>query len=259
MKRFFASVVALGLVTSVASATPITPSIDAHLITFNTAVTYDANGAGVDYLTATSSDANGGEATTYYSQWPVPVSPEALYYSTVAGSAFGAEVDLAVQFTSSTQDPADAPFPTFSIAGTGSNAGADFTVTGRMDTIPGGENIALWEVDLSYVTISGYAGFGNYLFEGLGTVLGGFLADEAGVIGSQAVIRGYVTMPSMPFAPGYSPSDVLGGNQVHQGFYAAQSGLGEVPEGIVPEPSSVLLMLFGGAAVGLAALRRRRA
>lgn len=258
MKRTIGACFVIVCMVSTVSAAPITPSIDAYLINFATDLTYDTAGSGSDTLVSTD-DGSGGEATAFWPAWPTPGAPTPINYSMPAFSMFGGEVEMGVKFTGSDFDASFLPFPQVSLIGTGLTGEGigDFKITGRLDTLFGVPNEVLWDIDIAFATLYGYAGFGTYTFEALGTILGGKIADEQQIPeGSQAVIRGFVQLDELAFDEGYSPTDMGLGSS--GGVIAGQTGLGEVPPGAsVPEPSTLAMLLAGTAALGLGLIRRR--
>ncbi len=259
MKRIFCvTMVLLGMTVS-ASAAPITPSIDAQLINFATDLRYNTNGAAADTLVSTD-DGTGGEATAWWPSWPAPGLPTAINYDPGGGLIFGGEVEMAIEFDASDFVPGFLPFPQVSLTGSGvtPQGVSDFTITGSLGG-GGGANVSLWEVDIAYATLYGYSNFGTYTFEAMGTIVGGLIPQQEQIaIGSQAVIRGFVTLSDLSFTQGYTPDDILGVS-TSGGVIAGQSGLGNVPPGAgVPEPSSFALLLTAMAAMGMVAVRRKK-
>lgn len=260
MNRIFCVALVLLVWTGKASAAPITPVIDAHLINFATDLIYDTNGVDPDTLISLD-DGSGGEATAWWPGWPTPGAPTSLTYDTgLAGSIFGSEVEMAIEFDKSDFVPDFLPFPQVSLTGTGlaPKGVSDFTVTGTIGGA-GGPNVALWEIDVAFATLYGYSDFGTYTFEALGTIVGGLIPSQSDIeIGSQAVIRGFVTLSDLAFEEGYTPEDLLDPGSSF-GVVAGQTGLGFVPPGAtVPEPSSFVLLLTAMAGIGLVAVRRRK-
>lgn len=255
MKRIFCVLVVLSGMTITASAAPITPSIDAHLINFATDLIYNTNGTDTDTLVSLD-DGSGGEATAWWPSWPTPGLPTPIIYDP---GIFGGEVEMAIEFTASDFVPDFLPFPQVSLIGKGltPQGVSDFTITG---TIGGqGPNVPLWEIDVAFATLYGYSNFGTYTFEALGTIVGGLIPEESDIeIGSQAVIRGFVTLADIAFDEGYTPEDLIDIGS-SGGVIAGQTGLGIVPPGAtVPEPSSIVLLLSAMAGMGLVAMRRRK-
>ncbi len=259
MKRIFCVATLLFGMTVSASAAPFTPSIDAQLINFATGLVYDTNGAAADTLVSLD-DGSGGEATAWWSAWPAPGLPTPINYDTGAGTVFGGEVEMAIRFDTSDFVPSFLPFPQVSLTGSGLTGPgiADFTISGVLGG-GGGPNVSLWEIDVAFATLYGYSNFGTYTFEALGTIVGGLIPQQEQIaIGSQAVIRGFVTLADLAFDEGYAPDDILNVG-VSNGVLAGQTGLGLVPPGVsAPEPSSFLLLLTAMAAMGMVAVRRRK-
>jgi len=259
MKRIFCVVAALSGMTVSVTAAPITPSIDAHLINFATSLTYDTNGTNDDTLISTD-DGSGGEATAYWPAWPAPGLPTGINYDTGAGTVFGGEVELGVKFDASDFVSSFLPFPQVSLTGSGlgGQGVADFVISGFLGGA-GGPNVNLWEVDISHASLYGYSNFGTYTFEAMGTIVGGLIPQQQQIdIGSQAVIRGFVTLSDLAFGEGYTPDDLLVNPGSSGGVLAGQTGLGFVPPGVsVPEPSSLVLLFTAMATMGMVAVRRR--
>lgn len=264
MKKFLIAV-AVAAASSAAYAAPMMPTIlsnDWAVGGFNAdgQAEYLTNGLGADRLIYTRSAAN-GEVVGYWPAWPAPAALPVLDLA----NFFGGDFAMNVIFTGQ-----DAPYvggPStldVSLTGTGGNDnGNDLELWGRVSA--GGAPPAglMWAMDISSVSMYGYSNWNSYVFEAVGTITGGSLADLFGVTGFSGVVRGHIDFPDFAedgfggigpnrpagfFTPGYDPmaADIDAG--VRAGFS------GEVGEGVViPEPTTAGLLLLG-----VAALARRR-
>ncbi|MBK8915841.1 MAG: hypothetical protein IPM64_14825 [Phycisphaerales bacterium] len=257
MKRILAAFTMTAVAVS-ANAAPMVPNILAHdwaVGAFNADGTaeYSTNGVAPDTLTYTRSTAN-GEVVGYWPTWP---SPAAFPVLDLAGF-FGGDFAMSVLF-----DAQDAPYvgtPStldVSLTGTGANElGNDLELWGRVSA--GGAPPAglMWGMEIERVSLYGYSHWDALIFEAVGTITGGSLADLFGVTGFTGVVRGSIDflfgdsaggiIPNF-FRPEYDPSDDILVD-VRAGFS------GEVGEGVViPEPMTAGMLLLAAAA-----LARRR-
>ncbi len=236
-------------------AAPIIPTITGHDLNFGAynadgTVEYATNGLDPDTLTYTSSDLD-HEVTAYWPAWPSqPVYP---VWSLAGMPFFGGDLVLSVTFLG--QDaPYQGPGGTLdvSLIGTGANTApgqADLEVYGSIVTATGTYNGLLWAIDLEDVSLYGYSDSDAYVLEGIGTIVGGSIAEFEGLVGQSGAMRGdldFIDRPQGWLVPQYDP--ML--EPIDESVRAAYSG----ETGLVPEPASIGLLL-----VGAAALLRRRA
>ncbi|MDD4891386.1 MAG: hypothetical protein PHU85_15815 [Phycisphaerae bacterium] len=233
------------------SADPIIPGIDYLDIQFGTkALTYSFNGTADDTLVGSAS--LGGEATAYYTPWPMTDPDQEgtpLYYRKLTGGTmFGADVSLNFKFTSATTPPVPG---TVSLNGVGGNAnGDDFVIVGT--TAPtGGTNVVLWAMEVTNVALYGYIGESSLILEAVGTVTASAL--DPGLVGSLAVIRGHADanspLPSgYTWPDGYAPDKNVSGSRTL--YYSGETGP-------TPEPATIAFLALGGLAMIRGHLRRR--
>ena len=244
----------LGVLTyaSAVIAAPLVPNIGEHDFAFGAynsdgIAEYQTNGAAADTLTYMQS-ALDHEVISYRPTWPDP--PTYPIWDANDPSLFGGDMVLAVQFTASDAPPLT---NTVSLIGSGANpGGADLQIFGSVNV--GGIDFSglLWELDLRDVSLYGFAHDDAYVLEGLGTIIGGVLAEHYGMLNAPGAMRGHLDFFGQPagwMPAGYDPTDELCRLPVG-GVRAAYSG----ETGVVPEPVSVAGLLVGLAAM---AIRRR--
>jgi len=251
MKKGLFVLTALALAAGAAYAAPILPTIVGHDFNFgghnsDSKIEYYTNGAQADVLTFTQYAAD-REVTAYWPNWPKP--PVYPVWDAQAGTDFGGDFVLAVQFTG--QDAPQGPFDV-SLTGTGLNTqpgAADLSIYGTIKINP---NVTwtglLWAIDLKDVVLYGYSQRSTYVLEGLGTIVGGKVAEEYQLVGQIGAMRGhldFIESPSNWIAALYNPVTDPREDRVR----AAYSG----ETGLVPEPPAVALLLMG-----LGMLTRRR-
>lgn len=243
----FPALALLAVCATAAYGAPIVPTIDGPDIGFSAEMRYETRGALPDLLTTRDTSGqellNKYEAGTYWPNYPALTPAIGLWYEEGGTRYYGADVQLAVKFTGS--DPVPVPaFPSVSLTGTG--AGADVQMPNDLliwgtTAIPGvpAFNGLLWAVDLDEVSMYGYADDDTFVLEGIGTVVGGTLAEDKGVVGRTGVVRGHIDL-SGTIGPDYDPitSDVY---EAGPATYSAETG--------VPEPASLALLAAGGLGV----------
>jgi hypothetical protein len=249
--RSTALLAALLLASAAASAAPLTPAItgyDFNFGAYNTeAWEYRTNGDQPDTLVYDSFPGD-HEVTAFWPSWP---NPPVYPVWNQADGGFGGDFALSVQFPRQ-----DAPYVgpggtvDVSLVGTGGNTdpGApDLEIFGTISIGPTRFSGLLWALDLSTVSLYGYSNHDSYVLEGVGTIVGGFIAEQYQLIGKAGAMRGNLDFPDRPagwMPPLYSPSDET---QV-EALRAAYSG-----ETGAPEPASCLLL-----AAAMLVLRPRR-
>lgn len=244
-------------------AAPLTPTITGHDINFGAEFVYATNGSLPDTLVTSKDGSNsvGEEATAYWPAWPSTIGVMPIWYDLVVPGDqqynFGGDLRLAVQFTGHDETP---PPLDVSLIGTGLNdapGAADLEVWGYINKtgLPDGPNVLLWAIDLDAVSLYGYGNAQSYVLEGKGTIVGGSIAQEKNLIGSEGVMRGNIDFAEGFAVPGaikglpsrYDPAKDV--RVVGEGSYSGETGRGFA----VPEPVTLALLLIGSV-VGL---RRR--
>lgn len=240
--------ITLGLMAAVtasaAVAAPHFPTITQHKFKFDALnddefVAYATNGTAPDTLTyirqigdhESISYRPDGEDGEIFPIWDEVLGPP----------VFGGDFYMAVQFVDQ-----DAPFGDLdvSLIGTGANTepgAADLEIYGTLDLGGGrGELLQglLWAVDLESVSLFGISDNEAYGVDGIGTVVGGLLAELVGVVGEVGAVRGqldFVGAPAGWITPFYNPTDDVALEVA--GNYSGDTG-------VVPEPASLMLVLL---------------
>lgn len=251
MKRLVLGASALAL-ASVVAAAPLTPTITSHDFNFGAfnppgaGPEWSTGGLGPDTLTFLP---GGNEATAYWPAWPAPPPHPVFDF----GGAFGGDFLLRVMFTGQ-----DAPYVgpggtiDVSLTGTGAGPGPDLEIFGAIPSL-GIAPTLLWAIDLERVSLYGYSGADSYVLEGVGTIVGGEIAQRHNLQGQTGVMRGNLDFLDKPV--GWIPAlyDPLADPAQHQirAAYSGETGVGHA----VPEPASLAALACG---FGLLARRRRR-
>ena len=253
MKKIWMGIGALVLASS-GSAAPLTPTITGHDFNFGAfnglgaPPEWATNGLAPDTLTFIP---GGNEVTAYWPAWPSP-PPNAVFD---AAGAFGGDFILNVMFTGQ-----DAPYVgpggtlDVSLTGTGASvAGPDLMIFGGIPSL-GIAPPLLWALGLDQVSLYGYSNWDAYVLEGVGTIVGGEIAQRNNLIGQTGVMRGNLDFLDRPV--GWIPTlyDPLVDPSTFQirAAYSGETGVGHA----VPEPASRAALMIGG--FGLLARRRRR-
>ena len=250
---FPALAVLLAVSATAVHGAPIVPTIDGADIGFAAEMRYETRGALPDLLT--TKDAAGDEllnkyeAGTYWPNYPALTPAIPLWYEEAGVRYYAADVQLAVQFTGS--DVAPIPgLPIVSLIGTG--AGAEVQMVGDLEiwgttVAPGSAaaNELLWAIQLDDVSMYGYANDDTFVLEGVGTVIGGSLADAQSLVGAPGVIRGHIDLAGQ-IGEDYDPITVAAFEE-HLATYSGETG--------VPEPATMAMLAMGGLSV---LIRRRR-
>lgn len=242
------------LVVVAASAEPLIPTIMGHDISFDASNTggileYQTQGAAPDTLVFTRNESD-HEATAYRPNWPDP--PLETIWSENPGFPFaGGDVELGVQFTG--QDaPLNGPdgILTVSLTGTGLNPEGvgDLMVYGTYitdlaDPMNPDNQVTglLWSLDLDTVSLYGRSGADSYILEGVGTLVGGYFVEEAGLVGAPGAMRGHIDFVGAPAAWMPMEYDPLSADPMVDSIRAAYSA----ETGWIPEPASLGLLLLG--------------
>lgn len=272
MKRILGAMsVAAGVAfASTAMAAPLTPIIEGHDINFGAyngesgAYEWNTNGTSPDTLVFTKGvTAADHEATAYWPSWPSgPVYPIFDESGMLTFDHFGGDFVLNVMF-----DGQDAPFVNgggvsidVSLTGTGGNTApgaADLEIYGVVPGITAAPSL-LWAIDLADVSLYGYSSGAwtpegsSYVLEGVGTIVGGTLAQLGQVVGKTGVMRGNLDfqqnwVPSL-YHPLQTPTEAE-----YRAAYSGETGLGSPA---VPEPAT-MVVLAGGMILGLWTRRSR--
>ncbi len=273
MKQTFLASLGVAVCAGAALAAPLTPTITSHDINFGAEFIYATNGTAPDTLVTSKDGANstGEEATAYWPNWPSTVGVTPIWFNLGGAAApqfnFGGDLRLGVKFTGhdETPPPLDVSLTGTGLYGTYGDGAADLEVWGYMSGINGQPvlaNVLLWAVDLEFVSLYGYGnppalGVGSgYVLEGVGKVVGGLIAIENNLVGSDAVMRGNIDLPESFATPGAikgfaSRYDPLSDAQVEtRGSYSGETGKGFA----IPEPAAIVLLGAGA----LLAFRRRQ-
>ncbi len=242
---------ALAAMSVAAVGAPLFPTIVGHDINFGAyndpegIAEWSTNGLAPDTLTYILSELH-HEATAYWPAWPSPP----VFPIFGAGGVFGGDLGMQVMFTGQ-----DAPYVgpggtiDVSLTGTGASPGPDLVIFGSIGAP--GPVMLLWALELEQVSLYGFSGRNAYVLEGLGTIVGGEIAQRNNLIGRPGGMRGHLDFKHQP--PGWIPALYHPlQDQRDARFRAGYSG----ETGLVPEPGT-LAALFAGLGV-LAARRRRR-
>jgi hypothetical protein len=222
------------------TAAPLFPVIAGHDINFGAyngvggPPEWSMNGLAPDTLTYVPAEIH-HEATAYWPLWPNP--PVLPIFG--GGGIFAGDFVLNVMFTGQ-----DAPYVgpggviDVSLTGSGASPGApDLMVFGSIGAP--GPVILLWALDLDDVSLYGYSSRRSFVLEGLGTIVGGSIAEQNNLIGRPGAMRGQVDFVDIGEGPPplYDPLRDPGQNH----FRVDYSG----ETGLVPEPASILVITAG--------------
>lgn len=237
-----------------AGAAPLTPTITGHDMNFGA---FNPPGAPPEWATnGTLADTlsfgpGGNEVTAYWPGWPAPP----VFPVFDAGGVFGGDLVLQVMFTGQ-----DAPYVgpggviDVSLTGTGAAPGPDLLIFGAIPGAGYTSPTLLWAIDLDAVSLYGYSNNDSYVLEGVGTIVGGAIAEQHQLFGQTGVMRGNLDFIDRP--AGWIPSlydPLVDPDQFEiRAAYSGETGVGYA----VPEPASMLALALGG--FGLLARRRRR-
>lgn len=249
----WAILAALG-VSSVALAGPLLPNILGNNFTFDgynnggaaPPFEYQTNGTQPDTLIY-QRNIGDHEVLAYHPNWPAP--PPYPIWDEVGGvGTFGGDFVLAVQFTGQ-----DGPIGSLdvSLTGTGLNTApgaADLMIYGTLVVGANTWQGLLWALDLTNVVLYGRSNNpeDTYIVEGVGTIVGGLVAEANSLIGTPGAMRGHLSFQAPPdgwLPPLYDPLSASPVTAVRAG-YAGDTGA-------IPEPASLIL-------IGLGALLVRR-
>jgi len=184
------------------------------------------------------------EVNGYWPNWPSPPSYTVLDLNGAADSA--GDFVLAVQFDG--QDSTSGSYVSLTGSGLNTDPGAaDLEIYGTINL--GSQTVSglLWAIDLGDVSLYGPDQVNTYVLEGIGTIVGGLIADEYDLIGQAGGMRGHVDFfGASDWIPGqYDPLQDDRDVQIRTA-YSGETGQ------LVPEPAAIALLVGG-----LALLRRR--
>ncbi len=242
--------------SSAALAGPLLPNILGHTFTFdgfNSGGTappfeYQTNGTQPDTLIYQRHSGD-REVLVYHPDWPAP--PPYPVWDEVSGvGTFGGDFVLAVQFTGQ-----DGPVGSLdvSLTGTGLNTSpgaADLMIYGTLVVGANTWRGLLLALDLTNVVLYGRSNNPErtYVVEGVGTIVGGLVAEANSLVGAPGAMRGHLSFQSPPagwMPPLYDPLSASPVSAVRAG-YAGDTG-------VIPEPATLVL-----TALGVVLVTRRR-
>lgn len=241
------------------TAAPLTPAIDKVDINFGAAFTYTATGGANQADTLVASANDGNEATAVWPNWPSTAGVLPIWYKLPSGaSVYGGDVRLNVNFSG--HDETNSPL-TVSLTGTGNSMEIpiDLQIIGYIAAAPdpNATNEVLWALDLDKVSLYGYGNRTSYVLEGEGTIVESKIPGVQDLKGQKGVMRGNIDFKDFAVAPalqgfpaGYDPMAAMS-QVVGTGSFSGETGL-------LPEPATLGLLIFGGL-FGLWSRRPRRA
>jgi hypothetical protein len=252
----------LVFVSGVAFGAPLTPAITSHDFNFGAFngsdnVEYHTNGNQPDTLIYDSPKLplRDHEVTAYWPDWPNnPVYP---VFDVTGHPHFGGDFVLGVQFTGQ-----DAPYVgkvvpdniDVSLTGTGlyTDPGtADLWIYGTVTIDQITYTGLLWALDLDNVSLYGFSSHDAYVLEGIGTIVGGLIAEANGLIDTPGAMRGHLDFLDRPDFWIPALYDPLGPAPLEsiRADYSGETG------GAVPEPATVALVVSG---LGILLARRKK-